>query len=74
MAPPAADARDPRSQNSGLKGDTLHMAKKARRNTLPGQPRRCLDTSRAREAFGFEAAVDFDKGLAQTIQWWRNRP
>jgi GDP-L-fucose synthase len=36
-----------------------------------GQPRRCLDTSRAREAFGFEAAVDFDKGLAQTIEWWR---
>jgi GDP-L-fucose synthase len=36
-----------------------------------GQPRRCLDTTRARETFGFEAKVGFDAGLAQTIDWWR---
>ncbi len=36
-----------------------------------GQPRRCLDTSRAREHFGFEAQMSFDEGLKRTIQWWR---
>ncbi|HSJ28841.1 MAG TPA: GDP-L-fucose synthase [Acidimicrobiia bacterium] len=35
-----------------------------------GQPRRCLDTSRARERLGFEAAVDLEEGLAKTISWW----
>ena len=34
-----------------------------------GQPRRSLDTSRAR-AFGFEATMDFDEGLSRTIEWW----
>ena len=37
-----------------------------------GQPRRCLDTSKAKERFGFEAKTDFDKGLTQTIEWFRN--
>jgi GDP-L-fucose synthase len=36
-----------------------------------GQPRRCLDTSRAKAAFGFEAEVGFDQGLRDTITWWR---
>jgi nucleoside-diphosphate-sugar epimerase len=35
-----------------------------------GQPRRALDTSRARAAFGFEATTDFDAGLRQTIEWY----
>ncbi len=35
-----------------------------------GQPRRCLDTTRAKQAFGFQAQTDFNQGLAQTIQWW----
>ena len=35
-----------------------------------GQPRRCLDVSRAKEHFGFEAKVSFDDGLARTISWW----
>ncbi|NCC51980.1 MAG: GDP-L-fucose synthase [Spartobacteria bacterium] len=35
-----------------------------------GQPRRCLDTSRARERFGFEASVPFEEGLRETIQWY----
>ena len=34
-----------------------------------GQPRRCLDTRRARE-FGFEASTSFDDGLRRTIDWW----
>lgn len=36
-----------------------------------GQPRRKLDTSRASEAFGFEAAVDFKEGIARTVKWFR---
>lgn len=35
-----------------------------------GQPRRCLDTTRARERFGFEAEIDLDAGLAETVRWW----
>ncbi|HVL23779.1 MAG TPA: GDP-L-fucose synthase [Thermomicrobiales bacterium] len=35
-----------------------------------GQPRRGLDTSRAREAFGFEAQVGFEDGLRETIAWY----
>ena len=35
-----------------------------------GQPRRCLDVSRARELFGFEAQTPFDKGLKATIDWY----
>jgi len=36
-----------------------------------GQPRRCLDVSRAKRAFGFEAKTDFDEGLRATIAWYR---
>jgi hypothetical protein len=35
-----------------------------------GQPRRALDVSRAKKAFGFEAATDFREGLRATINWW----
>jgi GDP-L-fucose synthase len=35
-----------------------------------GQPRRALDTSRAREAFGFVAKTSFEDGLRQTIAWY----
>jgi len=39
-----------------------------------GQPRRCLDTTRARKEFGFEAKVSFEAGLKKTIAWYeRNR-
>jgi len=36
-----------------------------------GQPRRCLDTSRAFREFGFKAKTDFDAGLKATIEWYR---
>ena len=36
-----------------------------------GQPRRCLDTERAKQAFGFEAQTDFRQGLKSTIEWYR---
>ena len=35
-----------------------------------GQPRRKLDTDRAREAFGFEAAIGFEDGVARTVKWF----
>ena len=38
-----------------------------------GQPRRCLDTSKARAYFGFEARMSFDEGLKRTIDWYRDR-
>ena len=37
-----------------------------------GQPRRCVDASRARELFGFRATTDFRDGLAATIDWYRS--
>ena len=36
-----------------------------------GQPRRCLDTQRAKERFGFVAEVEFKEGLRNTIDWYR---
>ncbi len=35
-----------------------------------GQPRRCLDVTRAKELFGFEARTPFEEGLRQTIAWY----
>ncbi len=35
-----------------------------------GQPRRALDTSRARDRFGFVAQVPFETGLRETIDWY----
>lgn len=35
-----------------------------------GQPRRALDTARARERFGFSAETPFDVGLSKTVQWY----
>ena len=36
-----------------------------------GQPRRCLDTQRAKEKFGFVAEMEFKQGLKNTIDWYR---
>ena len=39
-----------------------------------GQPRRRLDTSKARKEFGFTARTTFKEGLLRTIEWYkRNR-
>jgi GDP-L-fucose synthase len=35
-----------------------------------GQPRRSLDTSRAKEAFGFEAKTSLEDGLRETVAWY----
>ena len=38
-----------------------------------GQPRRSLDTSRARDEFGFRATTDFREGLRRTIAWYQTQ-
>ena len=38
-----------------------------------GQPRRALDTSRARERFGFVAKTSFEDGLRQTVAWYEGQ-
>ena len=38
-----------------------------------GQPRRCLDVSRAKKEFGFEAKVDFRVGLEKMIEWYKTK-
>ncbi len=39
-----------------------------------GQPRRCLDTSRATESLGWRAKTRLGAGLERTIAWWRSQP
>jgi GDP-L-fucose synthase len=50
----------------GYEGDIIWETDKPN-----GQPRRCLDTERAKQAFGFTAQVDFKQGLKNTIDWYR---
>ena len=38
-----------------------------------GQPRRCLDTSRAKELLDWEAVMPLEEGLRQTIDWYRSQ-
>jgi GDP-L-fucose synthase len=35
-----------------------------------GQPRRCLDVTRAKDSFGFSARTPFEDGLRKTIEWY----
>lgn len=39
-----------------------------------GQPRRCLDTTRAENLFGFRAHTDLNEGLRRTIEWYCRQP
>jgi len=38
-----------------------------------GQPRRCLDTTKAEREFGFRAKTDFRDGLRKTIDWYKEQ-
>jgi GDP-L-fucose synthase len=38
-----------------------------------GQPRRQLDVTRAKKEFGFEAKIDFEQGLRETINWYERQ-
>ena len=53
---------------TGFKGRILWDSTKP-----DGQPRRCLDTSRAKKEFGFKAKVDLESGLKKTIAWYKEQ-
>ncbi|MCB9721149.1 MAG: GDP-L-fucose synthase [Candidatus Omnitrophica bacterium] len=50
---------------TGFKGEVVWDTSKP-----DGQPRRCLDITRAKAEFGFEAKTSFESGLKKTIQWY----
>jgi len=51
----------------GFSGDIIWDA------TRPdGQPRRCLDISRAKREFGFTAQTPIEEGIQKTINWYLN--
>ena len=42
-------------------------------NSKPdGQPRRCLDVSKAFKEFNFKAKISLEDGLKRTIEWYRS--
>ncbi|WFN36780.1 GDP-L-fucose synthase [Methanomicrobium antiquum] len=52
----------------GFKGDIVWDKTKP-----DGQPRRCLDVSRAKDEFGFTAKMGFEEGLKKTIEWYETK-
>ena len=38
-----------------------------------GQPRRCLDVTKAEKEFGFKAKTNFEEGLKKVIEWFRKK-
>ena len=38
-----------------------------------GQPRRCVDTSKALDLLGWRAQTEFEEGLRATIDWYREQ-
>lgn len=53
------------AEEVGFRGDIVWDSTKPN-----GQPRRCLDTSRAEQFFGFRAKFDLRQGIIQTIAWF----
>ena len=53
---------------SGFKGKIVWDTTKP-----DGQPRRCLDTSRAKKEFNFVAKTKFETGLLKTITWYNKQ-
>ena len=87
MAAEGYNDSDPVNLGSGMEISIKDLAEKIARMTgfegklvwdtdkPNGQPRRCLDTTRAKERFGFEAQMGFEIGLQNTIDWFvENRP
>ena len=53
------------AQQMGFEGDIFYDSSKP-----DGQPRRCLDVTRAKARLGFEAKTDLQTGLKNTIEWF----
>jgi GDP-L-fucose synthase len=82
MATQRYDGAEPVNMGAGFEMTIASLAEKIRELTgfkgklvwdkskPDGQPRRCIDTTRAKEFFGFEAQTSFDDGLKETIEWW----
>jgi len=76
------NGRDPANLGSGTEISIKNLAHKIRdavkyigeiewdTSKPNGQPRRCLDTTRAEREFGFRAKTDFDEGLEKTVRWY----
>jgi len=56
------------AKSTGFKGRIIWDTTKP-----DGQPRRCLDISKAEKEFGFKTKTPFKEGLKKTIEWYRNR-
>jgi GDP-L-fucose synthase len=54
------------AEQTGFQGEIIWDTSKP-----DGQPRRCLDVSRAQEEFGFSAETSFEEGLRATIEWYK---
>src|SRR2546428_107694 len=79
------DGPEPVNLGSGVEisiGDLVHVVAKLTGfkgeivwdTTKPnGQPRRCVDTSRAERWFGFRARTSFEDGLRRTVEWYRTQ-
>ncbi len=50
---------------TGFKGEIIWDSGKPN-----GQPRRCLDTLKAQELFGFTAQMPFEEGVKRTVAWY----
>lgn len=55
------------TQLSGFKGKIIWDTSKP-----DGQPRRCLDVTRAEKEFGFRTKTDLKEGLKKTIEWYKS--
>lgn len=76
------DLPEPINLGSGVEISISDLASKIRdlsgfagrvrwdRNRPNGQPRRCVDVTRARQYFGFEAATTLVEGLRRMITWY----
>lgn len=74
------DGREPVNVGSGMEisiRDLVHLIARLTRfegeimwdaSKPDGQPRRCLDTSRAEQLFGFKAKTRFEDGLRRTVE------
>jgi GDP-L-fucose synthase len=55
------------AQYTGFRGELVWDKTKP-----DGQPRRCVDVTRARELFGFTAETPFEEGLRNTVEWYES--
>jgi GDP-L-fucose synthase len=60
------DLADTIARQAGFQGELVWDALKP-----DGQPRRCLDVSRAKQLLDWSATTPFDEGLKRTIAWYR---